>query len=391
MIQFEEALSTVTGVNHIASAIRIDFRHSLNRVLAEDILSDMPMPPFDKSAVDGYACRKSDLSEVLEVLEVISAGKAPAKVIGSKQCSKIMTGAPLPDGADVVIMVEDVEELPDNKIKYLKDTVKDNVCYIGEDIQADEVVLEKGTLIKPQHIAVMATVGAVNPLIYNKIKVGVISTGDELVEPDKKPAISQIRNSNAYQLLSQIEKLGAEANYIGIALDTEKSTREMLNKAFANNDVVLLTGGVSMGDFDYVPKVLQELGVQLKFKSIAVQPGRPTVFGVKGQQYIFGLPGNPVSSFVQFELLVKPLVYKLTGVVNESARILLPMGIDYNRKKSTRLSWLPVKINAEGKVFPLEYHGSAHINALTMAHGLIAVPIGITTLKEGELVDVRQI
>jgi molybdopterin molybdotransferase len=391
MIHFEEALEIVIEQVFVTGLERIDFKQVLNRVLAEDIRSDMEMPPFDKSAVDGYACRKEDLSSELEVIEIIPAGKAPEKVVCKKQCSKIMTGAPMPQGADTVIMVEDVEELPDNKIKYLKDSVKNNVCFRGEDIKADEIVLKKGTLIKPQHVAVMATVGAANPLVYKKIRIGVISTGDELVEPDKKPAISQIRNSNAYQLVAQIENLGVEANYIGIALDTEDSTREMLYRAFEHNDIVLLTGGVSVGDYDHVPKVLQELGVEIKFKSIAVQPGRPTVFGVRDRQFIFGLPGNPVSSFVQFELLVKPLVYKLSGNEFKRHKLLLPMGREYNRKKSTRLSWLPVQINNEGQVIPQEYHGSAHINALTDAYGLIAVPIGQTTLKKGELVDVRQI
>lgn len=391
MISFEEALKIVENSARLIETVRIDFSQALNSVLAEDIRSDMEMPPFDKSAVDGYACKKENLADILEVLEIIPAGKAPTKTIGSKQCSKIMTGAPLPVGADTIIMVEDVEELPDNKIKYLKDSVKNNVCFRGEDIKADEIVLKKGTLIKSQHMAVMATVGATNPLVYKKIRIGVISTGDELVEPDKKPTISQIRNSNAYQLIAQIENLGVEANYVGIALDTEDSTREMLYRAFEHNDIVLLTGGVSVGDYDHVPKVLQELGVEIKFKSIAVQPGRPTVFGVRDKQFIFGLPGNPVSSFVQFELLVKPLVYKLSGNKFERQKLLLPMGKEYNRKKSTRLSWLPVQINNEGQVIPLEYHGSAHINALTDAYGLIAVPIGQTTLKKGELVDVRQI
>ena len=391
MISFEEALKIVENAAFRIETERVDFSHALNRVLAKDIRSDIEMPPFDKSAVDGYACKKEDLADILEVLEIIPAGKAPTKLIGSKQCSKIMTGAPVPQGADTIIMVEDVEELPDNRIKYLKDNVKNNVCFRGEDIKADEIVLKKGTLIKPQHVAVMATVGATNPLVYKIIKIAVISTGDELVEPDIKPAISQIRNSNAYQLVAQIENLGAIPNYIGIALDTEESTREMLFRAFEKNNIVLISGGVSMGDYDHVPKVLQELGVEIKFKSIAVQPGRPTVFGARDNQFIFGLPGNPVSSFVQFELLVKPLVYKLSGNEFERQKLLLPMGKEYNRKRSTRLSWLPVQINNEGQVIPLEYHGSAHINALTHAHGLIAVPIGQTILKEGELVDVRQI
>ena len=391
MIKFEEALEIVEKSAFRLETERIDFAESLNRVLAEDVKSDMEMPPFNKSAVDGYACKKADLLNEMEVIEIIPAGKEPIKTVGINQCSKIMTGAPMPKGADVIIMVEDVKEMPGNKIRYLKENVKDNVCYKGEDIKEGEVIIKKGSLIKPQHIAVMATAGCINPVVYRQVKIGVISTGDELVEPDIKPAPSQIRNSNAYQLLSQVKNVGAIPNYIGIALDTEESTRQMLEKAFDDNDIILLTGGVSMGDYDYVPQILNELGVKLFFKSIAVQPGRPTVFGTMDKQFIFGLPGNPVSSFVQFELLVKPLIYKLNGFEYKPMKVRLPMGKEYSRKRSTRLSWLPVQINNNGEVIPMSYHGSAHINSLTEADGMISIPIGKTEIKKGDLVDVRQI
>lgn len=391
MIQFEEALHIVLQVERDLSTETVDFTDSLHRVLAQDVNSDIQMPPFNKSAVDGYACRKSDLANALFVVETIPAGKAPQKIIEAGQCAKIMTGAPVPEGADAVIMVEDVEALEKGFIRYKKERVKDNICYIGEDIQAGERVLQKHTLIQPQHIAVLATAGCVKPLVFRKVRVGVISTGDELVEPAVVPGISQIRNSNAYQLLAQVTKMGAQPDYIGIALDSEDSTREKIKQAFERNNVVLLSGGVSMGDYDYVPQILDELGVDLKFKSIAVQPGRPTVFGTLDRKLIFGLPGNPVSSFVQFELLVKPLVYHLMGSAHKPAVIRLPMAQSYERKRSGRLSWMPVMITPEGEVNPLEYHGSAHINALTLAEGLIAIPIGKTVLKKGELVDVRQI
>ncbi len=391
MIKFEEALKIVENSAFILDNERVDFKESLNRVLAEDIKSDIEMPPFDKSAVDGYACKKEDLFNKLEVIEIIPAGKVPEKDIDKNQCSKIMTGAPMPKGADTVIMVEDVEETGENKIRYLKDKVKNNICYRGEDIKENEIVLKKGTLIKPQHIAVLATTGSVNPLVYRQAKVAVFSTGDELVEPEKKPAVSRIRNSNAYQLLAMVKNVGAIPEYTGIASDTEDSTREMILKAFEKNDIVILSGGVSMGDFDYVPQILEELGVELRFKSIAVQPGKPTVFGIREKQFIFGLPGNPVSSFVQFELLVKPFIYRLSGFNYIPVQINLPMGKDYIRKRSTRLSWLPVRISDNSEVFPMDYHGSAHINSLTKADGLISIPIGKTTLTKGELVDVRQI
>ncbi|MCD4664912.1 MAG: molybdopterin molybdotransferase MoeA [Bacteroidales bacterium] len=391
MIKFEEALEIVEKSAFRLETERIDLNESLNRILAEDVKSDMEMPPFNKSAVDGYACKKEDLLNEMEVIEIIPAGKEPRKAVGINQCSKIMTGAPMPDGADTVLMVEDVEDITGNRIRYLKDKVKDNICYRGEDIKEGEIVIKKGTLIKPQQIAVMATAGCVNPIVYRQVRIAVISTGDELVEPGIKPAPSQIRNSNAYQLLSQVKNVGAIPNYIGIALDTEESTRQMLKKAFEDNDIILLTGGVSMGDYDYVPQVLNELGVKIFFKSIAVQPGRPTVFGTRDKQFIFGLPGNPVSSFVQFELLVKPLIYKLSGFDYKLMKIKLPMGKEYSRKRSARLSWLPVQISNNGEVFPMDYHGSAHINSLTEADGMISVPIGKTELKKGDLVDVRQI
>jgi molybdopterin molybdotransferase len=370
---------------------RVALTGSLQRILAEDIRSDMDMPPFNKSAVDGYACRRADLAQKLEVIEVVPAGKAPQKTIGQNQCSKVMTGAPVPAGADAVIMVEDVEELDNGLIRYTKDSVKDNVCAVGEDIREGQTVIPAKTRIQPQHIAVMATAGCVNPLVYKRVRVGVISTGDELVEPSVKPGLAQIRNSNAYQLLAQVQKMGAMADYIGIALDTEESTREKIQRAFAANDVVLLTGGVSMGDYDYVPAILNELGVSIQFKSIAVQPGRPTVFGRLGSKFIFGLPGNPVSSFVQFELLVKPLIHKMTGHDFRPLVIRLPMAVQYQRNRSGRLSWLPVRINEQGGIVPLEYHGSAHINALTLADGMISIPIGETILEKGQLVHVRQI
>ena len=391
MILFEDALNIVKSSAFIKGVEKVGFMDSLNRVLAEDVKSDMQMPPFDKSAVDGYACRKEDMFNELEIIETIPAGTAPQKKVGKNQCSKIMTGAPVPEGADVVLMVEHTEQIDENRIKYLRDNVKDNVCYLGEDIKEGGMLLPKGTLVKPQHIAVLATAGCVGPLVYKKVKVAVISTGDELVEPHIKPAISQIRNSNAYQLLSQAEYIGVEIKYIGIALDTEESTREMLEKAFKDCDVVLLSGGVSMGDFDHVPKVLKELGVELKFTSIAVQPGRPTVFGTRDKQFIFGLPGNPVSSFVQFELLVKPLVFKLMGFDYQPIKLKLPMGEGYGRRKSGRLSWMPVRVNSNGEVIPIDYHGSAHINALTLADGLISVAIGETKIEKGALVEMREI
>lgn len=391
MIHFEEAYRIVTESAPLQETETIDFELSPGRVLAADIMADMAMPPFDKSAVDGYACRRDDIDGELEMVEVIPAGKAPKTSLKKGQCAKIMTGAMVPQGANMVLMVEHTEETASGRIRFVAPKSSNNICYRAEDINQGDVVLTKGTLVKPPQIAVMASVGCVNPLVYKQPRVGIISTGDELVEPHKKPQASQIRNSNASQLVAQVKRAGCIPSYQGIALDTAESTRKTIQKALQENDVIILTGGVSMGDFDYVPQILKEEGIEIRFKSLAVQPGRPTVFGVKGEQMFFGLPGNPVSSFVQFELLVKPLLYKMRGHDFKSVILKMPMGNPYQRRKSERKSFIPVQFTPDGKVVTVAYHGSAHIHSYIHADGLVAVEIGKTELREGEIVDVRQI
>ncbi len=391
MIAFEDALKIVQdAVYYEMSTERISINESLDRILAKDIVSDINMPPFPKSAMDGYAIRYEDLKNELEVLEVIAAGQKPEKAIAANQCSKIMTGAMMPEGADCVIKVEDSEEFKNKKIRFTGKDTKRNFVPLGEDVKVNDLVLKQGTLLKAQHLAVAAAVGYDNPRVYKKVRVGVISTGDELVEPHIVPGPSQIRNSNAYQLIAQLQKMNVTPLYFGIARDTEESTTKVIKKAIDDSDVILLTGGVSMGDFDFVPKIFDELGVDIKFKEMAVQPGKPVVFGVLKNKFIFGLPGNPVSSFNIFEILTKPLIYKLMGHEFKPLEIRLPMGVEYNRKRSERRSFLPVKIE-EGKIWPIDYHGSAHIFALTAANAWISIPVGVSTLNEGELVDVRQI
>jgi len=392
MIKFEKAIETVLNHACLLPYETIDFSKSLGRILARDVVSDMDMPPFDKSAMDGYACRRSDLAHELTMLEVIAAGQEPQFEIGPNQCSKIMTGAMIPKGADCVIMVEHTHETARGLIEFKGNNTADNICYEGEDVRKGQVVLGKGSLIKPQHIAVLASVGCVNPTVYCKAKVGILSTGDELVEPDCNTGSGKIRNSNAWQLMAQAEAMYAEPHYFGIAPDEERKTLDLINNALETCNVILITGGISMGDYDFVPAVLAEAGFTFHFKSISVQPGRPTLFGTAGNEKIcFGLPGNPVSSFNQFELLVKPLLYKMMGHDYKPAILKLPLAQDYQRKKSERLSFLPVMLLEDGSITPVEYHGSSHINALTVTFGLMSVPIGVTQIKKGEFADVRPI
>ncbi|TFG41626.1 MAG: molybdopterin molybdotransferase MoeA [Bacteroidia bacterium] len=391
LISFEQALNIVMSTGFRTGTEAISYTEALNRILAGDVKSDMDLPPFNKSSVDGFACRKADLGNELEILETIPAGIWPSKTVGRNQCSRIMTGAPVPEGADCVIMVEETEILPLGKISFKGFFKKENISREGEDVRKGEVILKAGKMIRPQDIAVMASVGHVSVTVSKMPNVAVISSGNELVEPDKIPGISQIRNSNANQLMAQVSRAGASGKYYGIAPDDEDFTFSLVEKAISENDMVLITGGVSMGDFDFVPSVLELAGVKILFTRVAVQPGKPTTFGLHPKSVIFGLPGNPVSSFVQFELLVRPLLLKMMGCESEPLSFSMPMNEKFTRRFVDRIAFIPVKITGDGLVSPVEYHGSAHISALSEADGIISMPAGKQIIEKGEIVSVRQI
>ncbi len=391
MIVFEEALKRMLNSGITLGTELCFYHHTVGRVLAKDVLSDINMPPFNRSAMDGYACRRADLEKELEVIEIIPAGVFPSKKVGEKQCAKIMTGAPVPKGADTVIMVEHCKEISESKIVYDGKKTKSNIALMAEDVKVGDVVLSKGTLIKPKHIAILASVGAVEVEVFKKPRVAVVSTGDELVEPSQIPLPSQIRNSNAYQMIAQTKELGIDAQYMGVAKDTKESTREMLLKAIEQADVIIMSGAVSMGDFDFVPIVLREHGIDILFHGVETKPGKKTVFGVSEEKWFIGVPGNPVSSFVQFEMLVKPLIYNLMGAEYKTQLYRLPLAQDYKRKRAGRKAFEPIVITEDGSVKKTEYHGSAHIHALSYAQGLMIIEAHIVELKKGDLVDVRPI
>lgn len=391
MITFEKAYELVMNSRFTTGTETISYAGSLGRILAEDVVSDIEMPPFNKASVDGFACRKSELASDLEIIETIPAGKWPEKSVGSKQCSRIMTGAAVPSGADCVIMVEDTELLPSGKVRFNGSSIKENFAFRGEDVKKGDILLKAGKLIRPQEIAVLASIGHTLLKVAKQPRVAIISSGNELVEPAEIPGISQIRNSNASQLMAQVVRSGALGKYYGIARDDEEETFAFVENAISENDVVIITGGVSMGDFDFVPSVLEKAEVRILFTSIAVQPGKPTTFGVHSKAIVFGLPGNPVSSFIQFEMLIKPMIYEMMGHIWKPAIIRLPMKERFTRKFAGRMALIPVVISGEGSVMPVEYHGSAHISALSEADGIISMPAGIDSLEKGEIVSVRQI
>ena len=390
MISFDEAYRIVlesAGQTAVEDAALGD---CLGRVLAADVASDMDMPPHDLSAMDGFACRQPDLDAGLTEIETIPAGYMPTKSIGPGECSRIMTGAVVPEGADIVVMFEHTEQR-DGLVYVAEKSRRTNIRCKAENTHTGDVVLTAGTVLRPVEIAVLASVGCDPAPVYAMPRVGVVATGNELIEPRQKPTAAMIRNSNSYQLCAQIQRTGCKPKYFGIAKDTPEAVDDILATAMDECDVVLFSGGVSVGDYDFVPQILSANGIDLKFEKVRIKPGRPTVFGTKDNKYFFGLPGNPVSTFVLFEVLVRPFLVKLMGADYQPARICGRLTKDVVKRKVDRAEFRPVKLDPDGSVNFFEYHGSAHIHAYTFANGIVQIPAGVTKLNAGSNVQVTLI
>lgn len=391
MITHSEALETVLKTEYLTVIEKTDINDCIGRVLATDITSSINMPPFDKSMVDGYACLKSDIDNELIVDKIVGAGDNEQYVIERGHCIKIMTGAPIPRNAEMVVMVEDVEITASNTINIINKNSSKNISPLGEDIKLGDKVLEKSTILKPFHCGILASLGYSKVDVFAKPKVGIIVTGDEIIEPGNKLQSGQIYNSNAYQLINNCKTIGIDAEYFGIAIDTYDEIKNAFNLMIAKNDVVIITGGVSMGDYDYVAPILKESELTVRFDSIAAQPGRPLVYAENGNKFCFGMPGNPVSGLVLFETIVKPFLFKIMGHDFKPNVFKLKLDTKIFRKKAKRKSYYPVKLNDDNSVSAIEYHGSAHLNSYVQAWGIIALEQEVYELEKGSLIDVRQI
>ncbi len=391
MIQHSEALDIVLSADFRTDTEFVSITNCIGRILTKDVFSEMNMPPFDKCMVDGYACLKSDISGTLIVDSIVGAGDGDSYQIKQGHCIKVMTGAPLPNGAEFIIMVEDVTELDGNKIQINEVRSSANISPMGEDIKTGDKVLVAGTLLKPFHCGILATLGYDKVPVSRKVDVGIIVTGDEIIEPGNKLNEGQIYNSNAYQLINNCRSIGIEPEYSGIVNDTYDEINAAITDMIARKDVVIITGGVSMGDYDYVAPALKNSALDVRFDSIAAQPGRPLVFAEDGRRFCFGMPGNPVSGLVLFETIVKPFIYKIMNHNFSAEGFPFVLKEKLSRKKSKRKSYYPVKLNDDNTVSPISYHGSAHLNAYSNAFGIVAMEMGVLEIEEGTRINVRQI
>jgi molybdopterin molybdotransferase len=387
MISLDQALEIVRNVPASPRVETILLEEALGRVLAREVFSPIDSPPFDKSAMDGFAFCEGDDSVELSIVDTVAAGGVPARGVRKGECARIMTGAMLPPGAGRVIRREYVRE-EDDSIRVLTPEQGDNVIRRGASLRAGESVLRPG-VIEPKDVGVLAASGIERVSVAVPPRVAILCTGPEIRAPGSSLGPGQIYDSNGPQLRAQLAAMRCPGRAQTSAVEDQPGPLSAaMELALSGCDVLLLTGGVSAGNFDYVPGCLQEMGAEVLLHGVAVKPGKPTLFARRGEQYIFGLPGNPVSTFVIFEVFVKPFLYRRMGIEWTPAVYRGTLVHAVRRLAAERTEFLPVRVR-QGLVEAIRYHGSAHLNALAEADGLIRIEAGIYELPEGTEVDVR--
>lgn len=361
------------------------------RVLARAVHADIDMPPFPKAAVDGYACKGEEVDQVLRVTGEVAAGKPAREPVLSGTCMRIMTGAPMPEGADCVVMQERALRVDAQRVQFSPGAFPANFCPQGDDLRAGACVISAGICLKPQHLAMLASAGCVEPCVSTRPRVTVLATGSELVSPAAKPGPGQIRNSNTTQLVALLQAMGIAAASVSTVEDDPELQFRAFEAALRDSDVLISTGGVSVGAYDLVPAIVERLGLDVLIRRVAMQPGKPMIFAAGAAQAIFGLSGNPVSSYLQFQLFVEPFLLQLMGAAPPRRAFRAPLAEALTRKSVERMQWIPVSLQADGTVARVAFHGSAHVHALCDADGWIAFPVGIAQLPQGQMVEVQRL
>jgi molybdopterin molybdotransferase len=369
----------------------------LGAVLAEDIASDLDMPPYDKAMMDGYAVRSADLPDgrgTLTVIEEVTAGRTPRHTVGAGQATRIMTGAPIPPGADAVVMVERTRAEGDRvKIEDRPPQAGQNVMPRGREMRCGETVLAAGAVLRPQELGLLATVGRASARVHPAPRVAVLSTGDEVVEAVERPGPGQIRNGNGPMLCAQAARAGGQPHYLGIARDRLDSLAPRVAEGL-RFDVLLLSGGVSAGALDLVPGVLQQAGVKPHFHKVEMKPGKPVLFGTRDSTLVFGLPGNPVSALVCFELFVRPALRRLAGHAEPGPFVVRATLAEDFVYRTDRPTYHPAVLEADDsgwRVRAVPWYGSPDLRGLTRANAFAVFPAGDHQHRAGQVFDVLRV
>jgi molybdopterin molybdotransferase len=394
MITVDQALSMVLGQVQPLGSESVPIQEAYRRILTEDVRADIDLPPFDRARMDGYAVRSADVSTApvtLRVIGEIAAGAQFDRNINSDEAVKIFTGAPVPAGADAVQKVE-VTRANGQMVEILE-SVKPGqfITPHASEVASGEVVAEAGGEIGPAEMAVLASFGYANVRVGRRPRVAVMSTGSELVDVSLKPSGAQIRNSNSYTLAAYAERAGALVDIRETVEDTAEATRNALIEASDNHDIVITSGGVSMGDYDLVKAALKDIGAEIFFDKVIIRPGKPIVFARRSNTYFFGLPGNPVSTSVTFNVFVRPAIRKMQRETSPCLPTVSARLSGIVRDSSSRRSYLPGRISIqEGRaiVEPLKWGGSSDLVAFMRANAMIVVREDLHEIAEGALADV---
>jgi molybdopterin molybdotransferase len=398
VLTVDEALKSVLDRAGPLPPHRHPLRDALGCVLAEEVIADGDLPPFDKALVDGYAVRVADLrvpETALRVGEEIPAGRTPSRPLAPGEAAPIMTGAPLPPGADAVVMLEQTRKRPDGWVSIVADgpiRTGQNRLPRGREMRAGDVLLRPGEVLHAAQLGLLASVGRVEPLVIPRPRIAIVPTGDELVEPGRAPGPGQIRNSNGPMLEALARSCAAEAEALPIAPDEPGELRAILRRGL-QADVLAITGGVSAGNRDLVPEALEDLGVGRVFHKVRVKPGKPLWFGVGPARddggpgaLVFGLPGNPVSGVVGFLLFVRPALEALRGRVpvrEDAGAYRLASAFEH---RGDRPSYHPARLGRADLVQPLDWAGSADLRTVALADGFAIFPAGDRSYAGGEAV-----
>jgi molybdopterin molybdotransferase len=398
MITVEQALETILGQVRVLGTERVDILRARGRVLAQDIVSGLDVPPLDNSAMDGYAVRHADVATasaekpaLLKIMGDLPAGYTSKDILQPGQTLRIMTGAPLPPGADTVIMQENTSSDAATVSILQSEKRGTNVRYAGEDIKKDAVLFQAGTLVRPAHIGIMASIKRAMVSVYQRPRVAILSTGDELVDIDEDMGPGKIVTSNSYSLASLVEDAGGTAIMLGIARDTKEALRSRMLEGL-HADIIISSGGVSVGDYDFVKDVLQELGADMKFWKVQMRPGQPLAFGIIGGKPAFGLPGNPVSAMVSFEQFVRPAMRKMSGHARIFRTVIEAIARENVKGREGRKFFLRCRLAQKDE----QWHatttgeqGSGILMSMAAASGLMVIPADVSGVSAGDRVKVQ--
>ena len=396
MIEVSEARERVERAIRRMPEEHLPLDETLGMVLAADARSDVSVPPSDCSAMDGFAVRADDLggeATRLRVVEEIMAGRFPRREVGAGEAARIMTGAPMPGGADAVVMVEKTTS-PSREMVEVRDAPEagQHVRVAGEDLSEGCVVLRAGTAIRAAEIGLLASAGCEPVPVFRRPVVAALTTGDEIVPPGEKPGLGQIRDSNGPALRAAIREAGGVPLDLGTARDERGHTEELVRRGLDEADCLVTSAGVSVGDRDYVLDALEAAGLERSFWRVKQKPGKPLLFGVAGEKPVFGLPGYPVSTLISFEQYVRPSIRRMLGLTGHGRRMIVATATEEIRGAKERLTFLRVVVErGETRGWRVALAGaqaSGVLSTMARADGLIELEAG-RVIEEGGRIEVR--